>query len=427
MPEGIDLTSDTQPDDLSQLPMLPQPAQQNIALQVSRGAQRALRDGHPWLYADAIERQSHEGQPGDLAVIFDHKRRFLAVGLYDPTSPIRVRVLQHGRPAPIDAAWFAQKIGAALARRAPLHSDPHTTGYRLIHGENDGLPGLVLDRYGDTCVLKLYTPAWVPHFSRTLPALLEATTARRLVLRLSRAAASDEHLLHGLRGGQVLYGPPLEGEVTFLENGLRFAADVIRGQKTGFFFDHRDNRARVEKLAAGREALNLFAYTGAFSLYAARGGAWRVVSQDLSAPALQAAAGNFALNQDDPLVAAANHELLEGDAFKVLKSLRGSQSFDLIVVDPPSFARSKQEVPGALRAYERLVRGALALLRPGGVLVMASCTARVTPDQYYETVFSSAATAGRPLVEIARTGHALDHPVGFAEGEYLKCLFARAP
>lgn len=402
-----------------------EPAERNIAVHVSQSAQRAIRQGHPWLYAQAIERQSHEGQPGDLAVIFDHKRRFLAVGLYDPASPIRVRVLQAGEPAPIDAGWFAQKIADAVQRRAPLAADASTTGYRLIHGENDGLPGLVLDRYGDTCVLKLYTAAWVPHLSAVLPALARAAEARRVVLRLSRAVADDGQFLYGLKPGQVLYGPPLEGPVQFLENDLRFAADVVQGQKTGFFFDHRHNRERVEALAEGREVLNVFAYSGAFSLYAARGGAWRVVSQDMSAPALAAAVGNFALNGDKARVAAAEHEVLEGDAFAALRTLRGNRAFDMIVVDPPSFAGSMAEVPGALRAYERLTRGALQLLRPEGIVVMASCTARVTAEQFFGTVLDTAQQAGYALEEIARTGHGLDHPIGFAEGAYLKCLFAR--
>lgn len=402
-----------------------EPAERNIAVHVSQSAQRALRQGHPWLYAQAIERQSHEGQPGDLAVIFDDKRRFLAVGLYDPTSPIRVRVLQAGEPAPIDASWFAQKIADAAQRRAPLAADASTTGYRMIHGENDGLPGLVLDRYGDSFVLKLYTTAWVPHLSEVLPALVRATEARRVVLRLSRTVADDEQFLHGLTPGQVLFGPPLEGPLQFLENDLRFAADVVQGQKTGFFFDHRHNRERVEALAEGREVLNLFAYSGAFSLYAARGGAWRVVSQDMSAPALAAAVGNFALNKDKARVAAAEHEVLEGDAFAALRTLRGNQAFDMIVVDPPSFAGSMGEVPGALRAYERLTRGALQLLRPEGIVVMASCTARVTAEQFFGTVLETAQAAGYALEEIARTGHGLDHPIGFAEGAYLKCLFAR--
>lgn len=410
------------------LPPLPAPAARNIALGVSRGAQRALRQGHPWLYAEGIERQSHEGQPGDLAVIFDHRRRFLAVGLYDPTSPIRVRVLQAGQPAPIDGAWFTQKIAAALALRQSLHDDAGTTGYRLIHGENDGLPALVLDRYGETGVLKLYTPAWVPHLPAFLSALQEAFPLRRLVLRLSRAVAAEPAHLHGLQPGHVLHGPALEGSVTFLENGLHFAADVVHGQKTGFFFDHRHNRARVETLSNGRDVLNLFAYTGAFSLYAARGGARHVLSQDLSAPALAAAQDNFARNAHDPRVAAAEHELLEGDAFDALQTLRrDGRAFDMVIVDPPSFANTMAELPGALRAYERLTRGSLRLLRPGGVLAIASCTSRVTPAQFYETVLHSATSAGFALQEIARSGHALDHPVTFPEGQYLKCLFARLP
>jgi 23S rRNA (cytosine1962-C5)-methyltransferase len=294
------------------------------------------------------------------------------------------------------------------------------------------LPGLVLDRYGDTCVLKLYTVAWVAHLAQLLPALIEASGAEVLILRLSRAVADLKALLFGLHPGQRLYGPGADGDanegavVGFLENGLRFTADVVHGQKTGFFFDHRHNRARVERLARNCEVLNLFAYTGAFSLYAARGGAHRVLSQDLSAPALVAAQAHFDLNVGDARVAAAAHEVLQGDAFEALASLhKAGESFGLIVVDPPSFAASMDDVPNALRAYQRLARGALRLLRSEGVLVMASCTARVTPQQFYGAVLGSAQAMGVRLQETARTGHALDHPVGFAEGRYLKCLFAR--
>ncbi len=426
VPPGAHLTSTQPTDGLPGLPQLPQPSARNIAIGLSRGAQRALRQGHPWLYAEAIERQSHEGQPGDLAVIFDHRRRFLAVGLYDPTSAIRVRILQHGQPAPIDEAWFAQKIGAALALRQPLHDDPATDGYRLIHGENDGLPALVLDRYAETGVLKVYTPAWIPHLPRLLPSMLQATGLERLVLRLSRAVAGATAHLHGLQSGQLLAGPALAGGVPFRENGLHFVADVVHGQKTGFFFDHRENRAGVERLARSRDTLNLFAYSGAFSLYAARGGARRIVSQDLSAPALAAAQENFTRNHDHPNIAAAQHELLQGDAFAALQQLHAAGSrFDLVVVDPPSFANTLAELPAALRAYGRLAEGTLRLLRPQGVLVMASCTARVAPDRFYETILRTAAEAGLELHEIERRGHALDHPVTFREGRYLKCLFAR--
>jgi 23S rRNA (cytosine1962-C5)-methyltransferase len=410
------------------LPALPTPSQQRLALRVSPAAERALRSGHPWLYAGAIRQQSHEGRAGDLGVVFDSSRRFVAIGLYDPHSPIRLRVLQHSHPAQVDHDWFAARLAAALALRESLACDPGTTGYRLVHGENDGLPGLVVDRYDETAVLKLYTAAWVPHLPVLLAALLERLSLQRLVLRLSRDVTAQPALLYGLQPGQVLAGPPLSGPVIFLENGLRLSADVAAGQKTGFFFDHRDNRSRVERLSKGRRVLNVFAYTGAFSLYAARGGAPAVTSVDLSQPALAAAREQFALNQDDAKVAATAHETLVGDAFQRLQMLAGNgRQFDLVVVDPPTFARRQADVPRALSAYSRLVDQALAVLRPGGVLVMASCTARVTAEQFFTTVHEAARAAGRPLVEIERTGHPLDHPVSFAEGAYLKCLFAQAP
>ncbi len=410
------------------LPPLPSPSERRLALRVRPAAERALRGGHPWLYAEAIRQQSHEGQPGDLGVVFDQKRRFVAIGLYDPLSPLRLRVLQQGRPARIDRDWFAARLAAALKLREPLAQDERTTGYRLVHGENDGLPGLVVDRYDQTAVLKLYTAAWVPHLAELLPALLDLLPLRRLVLRLSRDVAAQPAFLYGLQPGQVLAGPPLDGPVSFLENGLRFSADVVAGQKTGFFFDHRDNRRRVERLAADKQVLNLFAYTGAFSLYAARGGAPEVTSADLSEPALEAALAQFALNGDNRNVAAARHEVLAGDAFQTLQELATSgRQFDMVIVDPPTFARRQAELPRALSAYHRLVDGALAVLRPGGTLVMASCTARVPAGQFFETVHEAAREAGRPLAEIERTGHPLDHPVTFPEGAYLKCLFATAP
>ena len=429
------MTNSSPPPAGLQLPPLPEPAQRNLALRVQPAAERALRRGHPWLYASAIREQSHEGQPGDLAIIFDRKRRFLAAGLYDPHSPIRVRVLQHNEPAPIDGDWFRQKIAAAVKLRQPLQESPAasrrpTTGYRLIHGENDGLPALVVDRYEHTYVLKLYSTAWAPHLPHFIPALLDEVSLgnapeRRLVLRLSRAVAAQRHFLYGLHDGQVLYGPALQGPVRFRENGLLFAADVVQGQKTGFFFDHRDNRARVEQLAAGKRVLNVFAYTGAFSLYAARGGAPLVVSLDQSQPALDAALENFRLNRDNRQVAAATHETLVGDAFHVLQELHSNgRRFDMVIVDPPSFAQSQADLPRALSAYRKLARQALAVLEPGGTLVMASCTSRVTPDTFFDTIHQAATTAGRRLHDLNRTTHPLDHPITFPEGAYLKCLFA---
>ena len=219
------------------------PSDRRLALRVTAAAQRALRSGHPWLFDQAITSQGGEGRPGDLAVIFDDRKRFLAVGLYDPTSPLRVRVLQHVDPVPIDSAWFRGRLAAAAALRASLPASG-TTGYRLVYGENDGLPGLVIDRYESVLVVKLYTLAWIPRLAELLTVLEELVPAQSIVLRLTRAVAARPEFLYDLADGSVLAGAPPDGPVLFSENGLRFEADVLRGQKTGFFLDQRDNRAR---------------------------------------------------------------------------------------------------------------------------------------------------------------------------------------
>lgn len=406
---------------------IPRPADRRIALRVTPAAERALRHGHPWLFDRAIRRQSHEGQPGDLAVVFDRQRAFLAVGLYDPHSSIRVRVLQHGEPAGIDRDWFRTKLEAAAQVRAPL-CDGSTTGYRLVHGGNDGLPGLVIDRYGQTLVLKLYTSAWLPHLRDLLPALASVSPSERVALRLGRAMMEQSQPLYGLRDGMLLSGPPLDGPLLFRENGLCFEVDPLHGQKTGFFLDQRDNRARVEKLAAGQAVLDVFAYTGGFSVYSARGGARSVVSVDGSAAALEAATRNMAHNAHLPAVAAAAHETVVEDAFKALARLgETNRRFDVVILDPPAFAQSRAQASQALSAYERLTRLGLGVLRPGGTLVQASCSSRVDAQSFYGAIHHAAAQVGRPLREIERTGQPLDHPVTFREGAYLKCLFAIAP
>jgi 23S rRNA (cytosine1962-C5)-methyltransferase len=412
---------------LDPLASIPPPGERRLALRVTPDALRALRQGHPWLFDRAIVRESSDGEPGDLAVIFDDHRRFAAIGLYDPTSPIRVRVLHHGAPEPIDRYWLRGRLAEAAAWRALL-PETGTTGYRLVHGENDGLPGLVIDRYDDTLVVKLYSVAWVRWLAMLREALDDVCPSSRLVLRFSRELLRFPQHLYDMADGIVLAGPSLEEPVLFSENGLRFEADVLHGQKTGFFLDQRDNRARVEKLAAGLRTLNVFAYSGGFSLYAARGGAPEVLSLDASAPALASAERNFALNRRLPTVAASSHSVLAADAFAALADLRGrGRRYDLVIVDPPAFAKQENELEGALHAYGRLAELALGVLAPGGTLVMASCSSRVSAAAFFGTVTRAAAEAGRRLREIDRTGHPIDHPVRFPEGAYLKCLFATAP
>jgi len=398
-----------------------------IALRVTPEGERAIRQGHPWLFESAITRQSASGRPGDLAVVFDRKRRFLAVGLLDPASPIRVKILQAGKPATIGREWFRQKVAEACSLRTALLSQPaprQTTGCRLIHGENDGFPGFVLDHYEDTLVLKLYTPVWLPHLRELLPVL---PSAERVILRLGRRLAEQPGALFGLKNGILLSGAPLEGPVLFRENGLQFEADPLRGQKTGFFFDQRDNRSMVEDLASGREVLNVFAYTGGFSVYAARGGARRVISVDSSAAALAAAERNWDRNRQVFPAQGVAHSFLAEDAFEVLHRLAAEgHRFDMVILDPPAFARTQQQVERALAAYRRLTILGLGVLKKDGLLVQASCSSRVPADDFFKRIHQAAAGAGRLLTELARTGHALDHPITYPQGAYLKFLFAKA-
>ena len=418
-----DLTQATVGIDWSQVPP---PSERRIALRVAPAAELALRQGHPWLFDGAIRQQSYEGQAGDLAVVFDRYRRFLALGLYDPTSPIRVHVLVHKEPATIDLRWFRERIRESADVRKPL-LDTATNGYRVVHGENDGLPGLVIDRYDRTFVVKCYTPAWIRHLPMIIKAIVQSLPAHRIVLRLGRTARRQPELLFGLTDGQVVYGAELEGPIVFQENGLRFEADPQKGQKTGFYLDQRDNRARVERLARGKSVLNVFAYTGGFTVYAARGGAQSVASVDASRLALEAGQRNVALNQDLPAVSRASYEWLLQDAFDCLERLqRARKQFDVVILDPPAFAAQQDQVRQALTSYGRLTTLALGVLGAGGTLVQASCSSRVSEEDFYAVVHRAAKAAGRPLQELERTGHGLDHPITFPEGAYLKCLFARA-
>jgi 23S rRNA (cytosine1962-C5)-methyltransferase len=288
------------------------------------------------------------------------------------------------------------------------------------------MPGLVVDRYAETGVVKLYSAAWVPHLRSCVEALLDQSPLEHLVLRLSRRVARQPEALCGLEDGDLLAGDAPGERVIFRENGLRFEVDPVRGQKTGFFLDQRDNRARVESLTPKGRVLNAFAYTGGFSVYAARGGAHEVWSLDQSRLALEAARRNFELNRNLASVAASTHETLEGDAFESMAELaRSGAQFELVVVDPPAFATRRAQVRGALEAYGRLAHLGVTLTAPDGVIVLASCSRPVSAEQFRGAVCSASARAGRPLRILEETTHALDHPTDFAESRYLKCVYAR--
>jgi 23S rRNA (cytosine1962-C5)-methyltransferase len=343
--------------------------------------------------------------------------------LFDPESPIRVRLLHVGKPRAIDRNWWSERLIRALDPRQSLF-DEQTTGFRWIHGESDGWPGLVLDRYDRTLVLKLYTAAWLPRLEEITRLIMGRLCPERIVLRLSRNIQKFAKEQFGKADGDILNGLPLDGPVTFRETGLRFEADVLRGQKTGFFLDQRENRRQVEPLARGRDVLNAFSFSGGFSLYAGRGGARSVTDLDLSAHALASAKRNFALNATIAAVASCRHDLVQADAFGWLNQQRG-RKFDLVILDPPSLAKRETERADAIRAYGRLATSGIEKLTPGGILVACSCSAHVTAEEFFETVRKSARKPARSFEELRTTRHAPDHPATFKEAEYLKAIYLR--
>lgn len=402
--------------DFSKLPIS---SDKNIAVKVKPAAERAIKQGHPWVFEDAIVKQSTTGTSGDLAVIYDKKKnKFLAVGLYDPDSPIRIKILQANTPARVNQTWFEDRLKQAQASRQPL-IDQGITGYRLVYGESDHFPGLILDRYTDTLVMKIYTLAWFPHIETLLAAMQNSISFDRLVLRLSRGIQSNPY---GLFDGQVLVGTEITEPISFVENNLTLQADVIHGHKTGFFFDQRDNRQRIQELANNPSVLDIFSYVGAFTVYALAGGATSVTALDISQPAMDALQANVRLNKYDMNQV----EAIVADAFDGIKQLnQQGKQYDLVIVDPPSFAKSQAEVDRALSSYQRLVKLALPLVAPDGILMMASCSSRIKPDTFFNLITNTANQQGYGLDIIDKTGHALDHPIGFPEAEYLKALFAR--
>lgn len=399
---------------------MPSVARPRLRLRVTAAAETHLRAGHPWVYEGSVREQNREGEAGELAVVYDRRDRFLAIGLYDPASPLRLRVLHAGEPVTLDHDWWAARLDSAFLRRealfGPVTAPGDTDGYRLVNGESDGWPGLVIDRYAGVLVVKLYTAAWFPQLERVLALLAGRCPGSAVVLRLSRNIQEPARAA-GLFDGQVLAGEVPHNPVVFRESGLAFEADVLRGQKTGFFLDQRENRRRVQDLSRGRRVLNAFSFSGGFSLYAARGGAPEVVSLDISAHALHSAGRNFALNPG----LSAHHETVQADVFEWLTQT--TRDFDLVVLDPPSLARREAERAGAIRAYGKLAADGLRRLAPGGILVSASCSAHVSAEEFWDAVRQAAGRSGHPWRELRTTRHAPDHHATFPEAEYLKAIY----
>ena len=387
-------------------------------LRLKAGRERSLLRLHPWVFSGAVDETQGSPGSGDTVEIRAADGRFLAWAAYSPASQIRARVWSFDESEVPGPALFEKRIETALARRRARIAAGAGNALRLVHGESDGLPGLVADRYGDVLVIQLLSAGC----ERWRDPLIGILRGRSACSRIYERSDTDARELEGLsaRAGLV-HGTALEGSLEIVEHGIRYEIDVRSGQKTGFYLDQRDNRRRVGRLAADRDVLDCFCYTGGFALSALAGGARSVLSIDSSPQALALARRNLALNRLD----GARAEWRQADVFEALRKLRreGGQ-FDLIVLDPPKFAPTSKDAPRAARGYKDINLNALKLLRPGGLLATFSCSGGVSPELFQKIVAGAAADAGTPLLLRERYRSAPDHPVRieFPEGEYLKGL-----
>jgi len=382
------------------------------------GREKSLKRRHPWVFSGAVAKVQGNPGPGETIGLWSATGEFLAVAAYSPASQIVARVWDWKERA-IDRAFFDAHIKRAVEQRRTLLQDTDTDAVRLVHGESDGLPGVVADRYGDTVVLQLSSTGADRWRAEIADALLEASGAGRIWER----SDADVRQLEGLAPvTAALRGAREPTRITVTENGLKFGVDLEHGHKTGFYLDQRDNRRRVRELARGREVLDGFCYSGGFALNAAAGGAKSVTAVDSSAEALALARGNAEMN------GLAQAEWLEGDVFQMLRRFRDqARSFDLIVLDPPKFAPTAAHAEKAARAYKDINLLAFKLLRPGGLLATFSCSGGVGADLFQKIVAGSALDAGVQAQIIERLGPGADHPVAlnFPEGDYLKGLLCR--
>ena len=384
------------------------------------GREKSLKRRHPWVFSGAVAKVQGQPGAGETVGVWSATGEFLAVAAYSPESQIVARVWDWNERA-IDGAFFSERVAAAVAERGAFQYEEVTDAVRLVHGESDGLPGVIADRYADAVVVQLLSAGANRWRQEIVDALLEASGA----VRAWERSDADVRELEGL--------PPVSGplrgarepsRITVTENGLRFQIDLEHGHKTGFYLDQRENRRRVRDLAAGRDALDGFCYTGGFALNALQGGARSVLAIDSSVEALELARANEALN------GLQGAEWLKGDLFLLLRKLRdGARNFDLVVLDPPKFAPTAAHAEKAARAYKDINLLAFKLLRPGGLLVTFSCSGGVSADLFQKIVAGAALDAGVQAHIVERLGPSPDHPVAlnFPEGDYLKGLICRVP
>jgi 23S rRNA (cytosine1962-C5)-methyltransferase len=384
---------------------------------------KPVRQRHPWVFSGAIARLEGEAAPGDIVEVFGERGDWLARGYYNPRSQIVVRLLTWDRSEAIDAAFWQRRLLAAAAVREPLAETGDTDAYRLVYAESDGIPGLIVDRYGDWLAVQFLTLGVEVRREVLLESLVETFAPLGILDRSDVAVRRQEGL--PLRSG-LAWGQAPPADLTVLENRRRFPVDLPGGQKTGFYLDQRENRRIVASPAEGRRVLNAFSFTGAFAVYALAGGARHVTNVDTSYDALARGEASLLLNGFDPDRQA---ESIAGDVFQVLRAFREQgRRFEMVILDPPKFASRKQDLPGAARGYKDINLLALGLLAPGGLLATFSCSGLVTPDLFQKVVFGASLDADRDTQILAKLGQGLDHPIllSFPEGEYLKGLLCRA-
>ena len=382
-------------------------------LQLKRGKEESLLRFHPWVFSGAIQSVDKGLEDGDLVHVLSNDGSFIAVGHYQKGS-IAVRVLSF-RNVPIDDGFWYSRLSSALKMRISigLADNPDNNTYRLVHGEGDNLPGLVIDIYGKTAVMQAHSIGM--HLARVSIAeqLLKVMEGR--IENVYYKSETTLPFMDEMENGFIIGGG---GDNTAVENGLMFYVDWLRGQKTGFFVDQRENRSLLEKFAKDRKVLNMFCYTGGFSFYAMRGGARLVHSVDSSAKAIELTNRNVQLNFPGD----ARHQAFCEDAFKYLEG--SDNQYDLIILDPPAFAKHRGALHNALKGYTRLNNKAFQMIQPGGILFTFSCSQVVSKDHFRNAVFTAAAQAGRKARILHQLHQPADHPINIyhPEGEYLKGL-----
>jgi 23S rRNA (cytosine1962-C5)-methyltransferase len=387
-----------------------------MKLTLKPGREKSLLRRHPWVFASALQTADEEPASGSTVDLLAPNGQFLARAAYSPHSQIRARVWTF-KDESVDREFFRRKIKRAIELRQTSKVEGHTDAYRLIHSESDGIPGIVVDLYGDILVLQSST-AGSEFWKQTIAELLIEETG---ISNIYERSDADVRELEGLKPNTgILRGTP-DTKLHITENGLRFHVDIQHGHKTGFYLDQRESRQRVGELAKDRDVLNCFCYTGGFSINALANGAKSVLSVDSSADALALLEENIAINN----LPADRHTTLEGDVFQLLRKFRDeARSFDLIILDPPKFAPTASHAEKASRAYKDINLLAFKLLRPGGILVTFSCSGGVDAALFQKIVASAALDAGMEATIIEHLSQGVDHPVSvhFPEGAYLKGL-----